>query len=276
MVAALGGATLVASSDGDSASTSVASSGALRLIPATLPDGFVLRRASESFGTVEQGPNAQQHMYYRGPGEARALVITHMVEGALPFPPNAATATGSGYWLSFRPDGRTEVNLATSWVSKEATEAMAKNIGVLGDYYRQPYGFTTMPAGFRLVGDQRDTIITGPSATYAPRGVPLGLPNERRVEIVVGRATALLTEMNRIINDDKRTVTIRSHEALVTNHKNTSPAQETVSIVWFEAPDLAVWVVAYGIGTDEAIAIARGLQAVSVKDWIAHSATTQP
>ena len=180
--------------------------------------------------------------------------------------------------MSWRPQAGVEVNIVTVGMSQQETEALVDRVGVDPHRGSTAYALLTVPSGFHLVGDETDSTITGATLTvYATPNADITDPRSRqpRADVTVGHASDAYREIDRIIFDERATVSIRGHQAEVASHRANGDQGTIVTVTWFEQPGQLVDVTAYNMSTDDAVAFARSLEPVTLEKWTAHRASAR-
>jgi hypothetical protein len=257
-------------------SVTAVAAGDVYLVPAGTPQGLVLRRSS----AFTPSPSSSYFTaFYGDGGSKRIAVITALrggVEASTAQP--RAVATASGFWMPWQPRTGVEVDVATVGLSHEETEALFDRVGVDATRGATAYGLLTVPAGLRVIGDERDTTFRdGTLNVYSTDGANLTNPLSAvpRVDVTVGHASDIYREIDRIIFDQRTTVSIRGHEADVVTHRSNSDHGDIVTVSWFEQPGVLVDITAYNMTTADAVAFARSLQPVTLDAWNAHRASAR-
>ena len=271
------GATVTLAQRSDSPESVLAqSTGDVYLVPAAAPQGLVLRRSTE-FKPI--APASVFNVFYKDGGSKRIAVLTTVRDGLDATPAGPALATSSGFWMTWRPQTGAEVSIATVGMSREETEALVDRLGVEPSRGPSTYGLVTMPAGFHVVGDERDTNMSGATLNvYAAPDTNIAGPPSRqpRADVTVGRASDVYREIDRIIFHERAVISIRGHEAEVVTHAtNADLSKMIVTVTWFEQPGVLVNVTTYNMASDDAIAFARSLQPVTLDEWNAHRASAR-
>jgi hypothetical protein len=244
------------------------------LVPTGTAQNLVLRRSSQ---ITPSSPVAIFNAFYGDGDDKRIAVLTTVRDGLDARLAGPALATSSGFWMTWRPQTGVEVSIATVGMSREETEALVDRLGVDPSRGPSTYGLVTMPTGFHFVGDERDTNFRSTTLNvYAPPGVNIAGPQSQapRADVSVGHASDVYREIDRIIFDERRTISIRGHEAEVTRRPSTGQGS-IVTVTWFEQPDVLANVTTYNMATDDAIAFARSLQPVTLDEWNAHRASAR-
>jgi len=253
-------------------SVTAVAAGDVYLVPAGTPQGLVLRRSSAFPPTP---PSSYFTAFYSDGGTKRIAVITALRGGV-----DASTAkpravvTASGFWMPWEPSAGVEVIIATVGLSQAETEALFDRVGADAARGATAYGLVTLPAGFRVIGDERDTNFRdGTLNVYSTADANLTNPlsSAPRVDVTVGRASDVYREMDRIIFDQRTTVSIRGHDADVVTHRYTDHG-ELVTVSWFEQPGVLVDITAYNMATDDAVTFDRSPDQVTLDAGHAHSA----
>jgi hypothetical protein len=276
VVAALAATVAVTQRGGSPASVVAVGSGEVYLDVADTPDGLVLRRSS----VFTSSPSLSYFSAFYGDGSSRRIVvITALRDGleASAASPRAVT-TNSGLWMPWYPQSGVEVDVATVGLSQQETEALFDRVGV--DPTRGPmaYGLVSLPPGFRKIGDENDTAMSGGVLNvYAKLQANLNDPRspQPRIDVTIGHASDTYREIDRIIFDERTTVSIRGHEADVVTHRSNNDHGEIVTVSWFEQPGLLVNITAYNTATDNAVSFARSLQPVTLEVWKAHQSSAR-
>ena len=140
------------------------------------------------------------------------------------------------------------------------------------------YGLRTLPSGFRAAGDERDATITGATLNvYAAPEADLTESQSRqpRADVTIGRASDLYREIDRVVFDERVSVSIRGHEVDVVAHRSNADHGAIVTVSWFEQPGFLVDITAYNMTTDDAVAYARSLAPATLDEWTAHRASAR-
>ena len=277
IVAAMAATATVALTRLEKSSDSVVlASGDVYLVPTGTPQGLVLRRSS----VFTPRPSASYFNAFYRDGDSRRIAVISVLRDGLEASTTSprALATSSGFWMSWHPRSGVEINVATVGLSRTETEALLDRLGVDPARGTSAYGLLTMPPGFRSVGDERDTTITGATLNvYATPDAKIADPQSRqpRVDVTVGRASDTYREINRVIFDERTTAAIRGHEAEVVIHRANADHGTIVTVSWFEQPALLVDVTAYNMTTEDAVTFARSLEPVTFDEWTAHRASAR-
>jgi hypothetical protein len=278
VIAALAaGATVTLAQRGDSPESVLSrSAGEVYLVPAEAPQGLVLRRSTE-FEPI--APASMFTVFYNDGGDKRIAVITMLRDGLDSTSAGPALATTSGFWMSWRPISGVEVDVATVGLSREETEALVDRIGIDANRGPTTYGLLSLPAGFHVVGDERDANMSGATLNvYAAPDTNMAGPPSRqpRADVTMGWASDVYREIDRIVFHERAVISIRGHEAEVVTHATNADISEMiVTVTWFEQPGVLVNITTYNMTTDDAIAFARSLQPVSSEAWAAHRASAR-
>ena len=270
-------ATVTLTQRGDSPDSVVLSaSGDVYLVPTETPQGLVLRRSS----AFTPSPSASYfNAFYSDGGGKRIAVITSLRSGfeASTAPPRAVVSS-SGFWMAWSPKSGVEVSVATVGMSQQETEALFDRLGVDPSRGASTYGLLTMPPGFRFVGDENSSTITGATLTvYAGPNATLTDPilRQPRIDLTVGHAADTFREIDRIVFDERAAVSIRGHEVEVVTHEPNQDHGKIVTVTWFEQPGQLVAITAFNMSADDAVAFARSLEPVTLEEWTAHRASAR-
>jgi hypothetical protein len=276
VVALTAGAGAILTQRADSPDTVVSlSSDSVYLVPTETAQNLVLRRSSQ---ITPSSPEPYFNAFYRDGGNKRIAVITSLRTGPeTSATPPRAVATSSGFWMPWSPRPGVEVNVATAGMTQQETEALFDRLGVDPARGETTYGLLTLPAGFRMIGDEDDTTLTdATTSVYATPGADIDDPQSREpcVQVTIGRASETYREIDRIIFDARTSVSIRGHEVDVVTHRFTDHGT-IVTASWFERPGLLVNITTYNMTADDAVAFARSLAPATLDEWTAHRASAR-
>ena len=252
-------------------STQVAAAPAdVYLVPSSLPDSFVLRRAT----TIDPSVAGSAVTVFYSDGSTRRIAVTTVARDgfASDQTPPAPVATGSGFWMSWAPRPGIEVDVATTGLTQEATAALFSDIGedqVLGP---NTYGLLSLSDGLERIGQTSGSTRSGSVNVYAEPAADLDAATslDPRADVTIGTATELAGEMDRIVYDERSIVTIRGHRAEVTTHDPVDGRGSIVTVSWFETPGVMVYVTTYNWSAEQAVQFAGELAPATAEAWDAH------